>query len=125
MLNKALRIPEADVLFKLRLFIQHLHQQIANESISNTSLSVYLGQTIQPSDLDDLEKCSTNNGLLVFSQFLFGSTDLSRAIRIAKDLPILSDQYVPVILHLSIPADFKCANTSSLRYVADDDNDVY
>ena len=124
MLNKALRIPEADMLFKLRLFIQHLHEQIRNESISNTSITVYLGQTIHRNDLDDLEKSANNHGILAFSQFLFGSTDLSRAIRVAEALPIQSDGYVPVVLHVNIPADFKYANTSSLRYVVDDDNDV-
>jgi tetratricopeptide (TPR) repeat protein len=124
MLNKALRIPEPDVLFKLRLFIQHLYEQIENESISNTSLTVYLGQTIHQNDLDDLQKSSTNNGLLVFSQFLSGSTDLLHAIKIAKNLPRLSDEYIPVILHLNISSNLKCANTSSLRYLVDDDNDV-
>jgi len=68
MLNKVLHIPEADVLFKLRLFIQHFHEQIINESIWNTSLTVYLSQTINQNDLDQLQKSSTNNGLLVFSQ---------------------------------------------------------
>lgn len=124
MLNKALRIPEADVLFKLRIFIQHLHQQMTNESISNTSLTVYLGQTIHENDIDDLQKRLTNNGILVFSQFLTGSTDLSHAINTAKNLPRLSDEYVPIILHLNISSDIKCANTSSLRYIVDDDNDV-
>ena len=124
MLNKALRIPEADILFRVRLFIQHLFHQIENESTSDTSLTVHLGQTISKNDLDDLQKSSTNNGLLVFSQFLFGSSDFSRAIQIAKKLPILSEEYIPVVLHLNISADIKCANTSSLRYTVDDDNDV-
>jgi tetratricopeptide (TPR) repeat protein len=124
MLNKALRVPEADVLFKLRLFIQHLYRQIENESIPNASLTVYLGQTVNQNDLEDLQKSSTNNGLLVFSQFLFGSSDLSKAIQIARKLPTLSEDYIPVILHLNISSDVKCANTSSLRYNVDDDNDV-
>jgi len=127
MLNKALRIPEADVLFKLRLFIQHLFHQIENESILNTSeatLTVYLGQTIHQHDLEDLQKHLANHGLLVFSQFLFGSTDLLRAIQIARNLPALSDEYIPVIIHLNISTNMKCANTSSLRYTVDDDNDV-
>ena len=122
MLNRALRIPEADVLFRLRLFILHLYEQIRNKSFSNTSLMVYLGQTIHRNDLNNLEKNTTNHGLLVFSQFLFGSTDLSRAIRIGQDLPIQFDGYIPVVVYLNIPVD---ANTSSLRYVVDDDdNDV-
>lgn len=124
MLNKALRIPEADILFKLRLFIQHLHHQIENESIQSTSLTVYLAQTINQNDLEDLQKSLTNHGLLVFSQFLFGSTDFSKAIEIAKNLPSLSEEYVPVVLHLNISSDMKCANTSSLRCFADDSNDV-
>ena len=66
-----------------------------------------------------------NNGLLVFSQFLFGSTDLSQAIQIAQNLPCLSDEFMPVILHLNIPSNFKCANTSSLRYLVNDQNDVF
>ncbi|CAF1311995.1 unnamed protein product [Rotaria sordida] len=124
MLNKALRIPEADVLFKLRLFIQDLYHQIENESITNTSLSVYLGQTIHQNDLDDLQKSLINHGLLVFSQFLFGSTDLLKAVEIAKNLPNLTDEYIPVILHLNISSNMKCANRSSLRYNVDDNNDV-
>ncbi|CAF3933768.1 unnamed protein product [Rotaria sp. Silwood2] len=61
LLNKALRIPEVDVLFKLCLFIQHL---------------------------------------------------------------ILSDEYIPVILHLNLSSSLRCAHTSTLRYTVNDDNDV-
>lgn len=125
MLNKGLRVPEADILFKFRLFIQHLTEQIENESISNTSLTVYLGQTIHQKDLDDLQKQATNNHhLLVFNQFLFGATDLSNAIEIAKNLPCSTEEHLPVVLHLNIASNFKCANASSLRYLVDDKNDV-
>ncbi|CAF3415385.1 unnamed protein product [Rotaria socialis] len=124
MLNKALRIPEADILFKFRLFIQDLYHQIENESISNTSLTVYLGQTIHQNDLEDLQKSLTNHGLLVFSQILFGSTDLSKAIQIAKNLPNLSEEYVPVVLHFDLSPNMKCANAYSLRYTVDDSNDI-
>lgn len=75
----------------------------------------YLGQTIHRNDLDDLEKSSKNHGILVFSEFLFGSTNLARANRIAQDLPIHSDEDVPVILQLNIPTDFKYTSTSALR----------
>ncbi|CAF1625644.1 unnamed protein product, partial [Adineta ricciae] len=127
MLNKALRVPEADVLFKLRLFIQHLHHQISNESISIPSgedFLVYLGQTIHQNDLEDLQKNSSTNDLLVFSQFLSGTTDLSKAIQTARNLPTLSEEYIPVILHFNLTSNTKYANTSSLRYGVDDDNDV-
>jgi len=123
-LNKALRVPEADVLFKFRFFIQHLTEQIQTESISTTPLTVYLGQTIHQTDLDDLHKSLTNNSLLAFSQYLSGSTDLSNAIEIARNLPRPSDEYLPIILQFDMSSNLKCANTSSLRYFVDDKNDV-
>ncbi|UJR29254.1 hypothetical protein I4U23_010468 [Adineta vaga] len=127
MLNKALRVPEADVLFKLRLFIQHLSNQISTESISNSSdenCIVYLGQTIHQNDLEDLQKNLSTIDLLVFSQFLFGTTDLSKAIQIARNLPTLSEEYIPVILRFNITSNTKYANTSSLRYAVSNENEV-
>ncbi|CAF3079977.1 unnamed protein product [Rotaria sp. Silwood2] len=123
MLNKALRIPEADILYKLRSFIQDLCQQIENESVKD-SITVYLGQTIQRNDLDDLKNNLLNNDLITFPQFLSGSTDQLRAIRVAKELPVQSEEYIPVIICIDIPANLKCANIRSRRYSIDNDNNV-
>ncbi|CAF1361256.1 unnamed protein product [Rotaria sordida] len=123
MLNKALRTPEPDILYKLRLFIQDLFQQIENESVKD-SITVYLGQTMQRDDLDNLQKNILNDDLIVFPQFLFGSTDQLRAIRIAKEIPTLTEDYIPILIRIDIPAYFKCANISSRRYSIDNNNDV-
>ncbi|CAF1196544.1 unnamed protein product [Rotaria sordida] len=123
MLNKALRTPEPDILYKLRLFIQDLFQQIENESVKD-SIIVYLGQTMQRDDLDNLQKNLLNDDLIVFPQFLFGSTDQLRAIRIAKEIPTLTEDYIPILIRIDIPAHFKCANISSRRYLIDNNNDV-
>ena len=128
MLNKALRTPDVDVLFRLRLFIQHLHAQLQRESFVNQADSpttVYLGQTIEQRDFNDLQRgLTTKSTYLFFSQFLFGSSNLSCAIRTANELPRLSKDHIPVIIHVNISAQMTCANTSSLRYVVDENNDV-
>lgn len=123
MIDKALRFPDADILYKLRVFIQDLCQQIENESTSD-SLTVYLGQSILQNDLDDLQKNMLDKNLLIFPNFLFGSTDQSRAIRVAKQIPSLSEDYMPLIIRVDVPEGFKWANTSSRRYSVDEDNDV-
>ena len=128
MLNKALRTPDVDVLFRLRLFIQHLHAQLQSESFAkqaDSPTTVYLGQTIQQTDFDDLQRgLATKSTFLLFSQFLFGSSDLSRAIRTATELPRLSADHISVVIHVDISAQMACANTSSLRYAVDENNDV-
>lgn len=124
MLNKALRIPAADILFRLRLFIQDLFYQTENESISETTTTVYLGQTIQRHDLDELQANITNTDIIIFPQFLFGTTDQSRAIRIAKEIPPLNDDVIPLIIQVEISGDLRCANLNSHRYSVDEDNNI-
>ena len=109
MINKALHVPEADILYKLRVFIQDLCYQLVHEGTSN-SLTVYLAQTIQRCDLDDLQKNMLRNNLLVLPQFQFGSIDRSRAIRIAHDIPHLTSDYVSLLICVEIPEGLKCAN---------------
>ncbi|CAM4926698.1 unnamed protein product [Rotaria socialis] len=123
MLNKALRIPAADVLYKLRLFIQDLFHQIQNESVSD-SITVYLGQIIQRDDFAILQKAFSNNNLIAFSQFLFCSTDQLRAICVAKRLSPLNDNFMSIIIHIDMPANTKCATISSCRYFIDNGKDV-
>ncbi|CAF1182382.1 unnamed protein product [Adineta steineri] len=112
MIDKALRIPDAEILYKLRIFIQDLCQQIENESIIKP-LTVYLPQTIQRSDLDSLQKDMLNKDFIVFPQFLFATTDQLHAKHIAKEIPLLGDDYTPLIIRVDIPEDFKCAHMNS------------
>ena len=123
MLNKSLHVPEHDVLFRIRPFIQDLYQQIQNES-DGKEITVYLGQTIQRNDLDDLQKTIAKNDTIIFPQFLFATTDQTRAIRIAKDIPHINENIVPVLVKIDIPDGFKCAHLNVTRYSTNVDNDV-
>ncbi len=80
MLNKALWTPQPDVLYKLRYFLRHLHQQILSQAELQrehlSSMIVYRGQAISP---DQIEKLKQNvGGYLSFNNFL--STSLKRDI---------------------------------------------
>ena len=81
MLNKALWIPQPDVLYKLRYFLRHLHQQIVTQSSlqqrkGRTSTIVYRGQNMS---VDQIEKLKQNvGGFLSFNNFL--STSLQRHV---------------------------------------------
>ncbi|CAF0808680.1 unnamed protein product [Adineta steineri] len=67
MLTRAFRILDPDVLFQLRFFIQHLHQQLKS-NLSTTPMTVYRTQYISTDDIDSISK--KQNGLLTFNQFL-------------------------------------------------------
>lgn len=84
MLNKAFRIPEVDVLFKLRLFIQNLHQLIISSDKSSIK-TLYRLQFVTNDELDTLRKC-TDGSLISFSHFFLAST--SRPERKSKSLSI-------------------------------------
>jgi tetratricopeptide (TPR) repeat protein len=72
MLTRAFRILDADILYKLRYFIQHLHRQL--QSTSDTSpLTVYRTLRVRK-DLFEKMK-SYQNGLLSFNEFLLASKD--------------------------------------------------
>jgi hypothetical protein len=53
-LNKAVRIPDIDILFKLGFFIQHWHQLIvsSNSPSSSSIKTVYRGQLLTKDELD-------------------------------------------------------------------------
>lgn len=123
MLHKALRIAQPDILFRLRSFLFDLFTQIQRESTCQP-LTVYLGQTIQRADLDDLEINRLTNDILIFPQFLFASTDLQRAIQIARDLPLDNDESIPIVIRIDLSEDCKCANLHSTRFILDEDNNV-
>jgi hypothetical protein len=74
MLNKAFRIPEIDILFKLRLFIQNLHHHIISSSNNLSVKTLYRSQFVTNDELDTLNKC-TDGGLIAFSHFFIASID--------------------------------------------------
>ena len=72
MLTRAFRIFDANILYKLRYVIQHLHQQILSSN-DRSAITVY--RTIRVRS--DLFKnmCTYQSGLLSFNEFLLASTD--------------------------------------------------
>ncbi|CAF3520932.1 unnamed protein product [Rotaria sp. Silwood1] len=74
MLNKGFRIPEIDILFKLRLFIQNLHNLIISSSTNSSIKTLYRSQYLTNDEFDTLKTC-VNNGLIAFSNFFIASID--------------------------------------------------
>jgi tetratricopeptide (TPR) repeat protein len=74
MLNRAFRIPEVDVLFKLRLFIQNLHQLIISSSTDSSIKTIYRSQLVTDEELERFKKC-TDESLIGFSHFFLASTE--------------------------------------------------
>lgn len=72
MLQRAFKIPDPDILYKLRFFIQHLHRQLKS-NISPTPITVYRSQYLSKDDFDMILK--NHNGFLSFNQFLFTTKD--------------------------------------------------
>ena len=84
MMNKGFRVPEADVLFKLRLFIQNLHRLIVSSSVDSSITTVYRSQFVSNDELESLRKC-TDGTLLGFSHFFVASTERPDLKSIAED----------------------------------------
>ncbi|CAF0923583.1 unnamed protein product [Rotaria sordida] len=74
MLNKGFRIPEVDILFKLRLFIQNLHHFIISSSNNSSIKTIYRRQFLTNDEFDIL-KTSIDDGFISFSNFFFASID--------------------------------------------------
>jgi len=98
MLNKALWTPEPDVLYKLRYFLRHLHQQILSQAKlqhhHRSSIIVYRGQSIS---IEQIEKLKKNiGGFVSFNNFL--STSLKRDVALnflfGSEMGILFEIYI-------------------------------
>lgn len=97
-LNKALRTTQADVLYKLRYFLRHLHYQIISQAKLQhnrlSSMIVYRGQTMPMEDIDKLKR--NLGGFLSFNNFL--STSLERKIALSflmgSDMGVLFEMHI-------------------------------
>ena len=115
MLNKALWTPQPDVLYKLRYFLRHLHQQIVSQSVlqenNRRSFVVYRGQNMSE---DEVDKFKENlGGFLSFNNFL--STSLNE--RIARHF--LPGLYLQVLFEMHIDekiVKYPFANIEHLSY---------
>ncbi|UJR19896.1 hypothetical protein I4U23_023029 [Adineta vaga] len=68
MLTRALRIFDADILYKLRYFIQHLHRHLESSTETN-ALRVYRTIRIRKGLMEKMK--NYQNGLFSFNEFLF------------------------------------------------------
>jgi len=73
MLNKSFRIPDVDILYKLRLFIQNLHQFIVSSSTKPSNKRIYRQQLLTNDQLETLKKCNEQS-LICFSHFFLASS---------------------------------------------------
>ncbi|CAF3762373.1 unnamed protein product [Adineta steineri] len=101
MLNKALRTHQYDTLYLLRVFIRHLHEQIAKiqatESIAGKKL--YRGLPMDNEDFEQLKK--NKGGLLSTSMFLSTSVDREVALGFAKPPPG-NNKKVGVLMEITV-----------------------
>ena len=84
MLKKGFRIPEVDILFKLRLFIQQFHQLIISSPRNSSVKTVYRSQFVNSDEIESLKK-HTDGGLLAFSHFFQGSIDIPEERKRSSD----------------------------------------
>jgi tetratricopeptide (TPR) repeat protein len=89
MLNRALRLMDADVIIKMGFFIGDLHRQIEqlhkdplNEYHTGATFKVFRGQGLIKTDFEQMSK--TKGGLLSFNNFLSTSTDRNTSLNFAR-----------------------------------------
>jgi tetratricopeptide (TPR) repeat protein len=89
MLNRALRLMDADIIIKMGFFIGDLHRQIEElykEQFrghnSNKSFTVYRGQGMSTTDFEQLTQ--TKGGLMSFNNFLSTSEDQEVSLGFAR-----------------------------------------
>ena len=84
MINKGFRVPEVDILFKLRLFIQNLHNSIVSSSTDSSISTLYRSQFVTNDELESLRKC-TDGTLLAFSHFFSATSERPDLKSISED----------------------------------------
>ncbi|CAF0832533.1 unnamed protein product [Adineta ricciae] len=115
MLNKALWKPKPHVLYKLRYFLRHLHQQIVSQAelqrANRLPMTVYRGQNVS---LDHIEKLKRNiGGFLSFNNYV--STSVRREVAIT----FLSKIKTGVLFEMKVDPSidrFPFANIKHLSY---------
>ena len=96
MLNRALRLLEADIIVNMGFFIHDLHQQIQQLHQVQVGLYgghpflVYRGQGLSSMDFDKLQK--SEGGLMSFNCFLSTSTKQEASIVFAEEAAISKDK---------------------------------
>jgi tetratricopeptide (TPR) repeat protein len=131
MLNRALRLMDADIIIKLGFFIGDLHRQIEQlheeqfaDPSSNQSFSVYRGQGMAKEQFDQMTK--SKDGLLSFNCFLSTSKDRKVSLKFAQRATTNADM-VGVLFVMTInPAQSTTPFASIIRvsYYAGKEDEV-
>ena len=101
MLNKALRAHQYDTLYALRVFIRHLHEEIAvQKKKENTEQKkLFRGQAMDKADFDRIR--ANEGGLLSMSNFLSTSLDREIGLRFAR-AALTDKRKVSVLMEITV-----------------------
>ncbi len=121
MLNRALRLMEADLITTMGFFVRDLHEHIAqlySEQFDghhhSDSFTVYRGQGLSPTDFDQLQ--TTPGGLLAFNNFL--STSLDRAVSFAFAESITSNpDLIGILFEMNIDPSISSTSFANVKSV--------
>ena len=124
MLNRALRLLEADIIVNMGFFIHDLHQRIQQlrqeqvEEYGGQPFVVYRGQGLPTTDFEELQK--NQGGLMSFNCFLSTSTEKEASIEFAEAAALKKDK-VGILYVMTIDpniASIPFANIQKLSYYA-------
>ena len=131
MLNRALRLMNADLMSKMGFFIgdlhhqiERLHQQQFSGDSSRERFTVYRGQGMDKQAFKKME--SNKGGLISFNSFLSTSNDRSYSLSFAENV-LTNDQMVGILFVMNIdPARSSTpfASVNDVSYFGGDEDEV-
>ena len=122
MLNRALRLLEADTIIKMGFFIRDLHQEI--QKLYDTQINnypekcfiVYRGQGVLIEDFNKLQK--SKGGLLSFNSFLSTSKSRKESFRFATNALVKTDT-VGILFKMTINTSISSAPFAAVEEIAE------
>lgn len=121
MLNRALRVFDADTVVSMGFFVRDLHRQIEElhrqqtETVSKDRFIVYRGQGLSQSDFEQLK--ATKGGLMCFNNFLSTSRNREVSYRFAERSPAQANT-VGVLFRMSVDPSTASIPFASVREVS-------
>jgi tetratricopeptide (TPR) repeat protein len=121
MINRALRVMEADTIIKMGFFIRDLHFQIQElnrlqiNGHYSKPLTVYRGQGLSTIDFEKL--MNTKDGLLSFNNFLSTSNDNEVAVDYAESA-LTDPNLIGIVFKMTIDASVSSAPFAAINEVS-------
>jgi tetratricopeptide (TPR) repeat protein len=122
MLNRALRLMDADVIIKMGFFIGDLHRQIErlyndqlNENHTGVTFKVFRGQGLIKTDFEQMSK--TKGGLMSFNNFLSTSIDCDTSLRFARRA-LLNPDMVGILFVMTIDPSQSTTPFASIKGIS-------